>query len=141
MTSFLVIDASVAVKWFLREDTPAQDTANALSILEGGLRGEYSLLQPAHWHAEIAAVLSRESPATVAADIRDFLLFSFVRIAHTSAVYERATGLAISLRHHVFDTLYHAVALVESAILITADERYYRKAQGLGHIKLLRDLA
>lgn len=141
MARVLVVDASVAVKWFLREEAPMQDTENALSILNGASAGQYSLLQPTHWHAEIAAVLSRESPSTVAADIRDFLLFSFVRIAHTSAVYERAASLAISLRHHLFDTLYHALALMESAILITADERYYRKAQGLGHIKLLRDLA
>jgi hypothetical protein len=46
--------------------------------------------------------------------------------------------LAIRLNHHVFDTLYHAVALsVPQTTLVTADETYYRKAQAFGAIRLL----
>jgi predicted nucleic acid-binding protein len=41
-------------------------------------------------------------------------------------VMRRATSLAIETNHHLFDTLYHAVALEhEDALLVTADERYY----------------
>jgi hypothetical protein len=46
----------------------------------------------------------------------------------------------LRLNHHLFDTLYHAVGLqAPNATLITADERYYRKAEPLGHIVLLED--
>ena len=39
------------------------------------------------------------------------------------------------------DTLYHAVALnLPDAFLITADERFYHKAESLGHILLLKDI-
>jgi len=55
-------------------------------------------------------------------------------------VYVEVCRLAASLRHHVFDTLYHAVARCERETLcVTADEAYYRKAHGLGAITLLRD--
>jgi predicted nucleic acid-binding protein len=44
-------------------------------------------------------------------------------------VIRRATRLAIETNHHLFDTLYHAVALEhEDAVLVTADDRYYGKA-------------
>jgi hypothetical protein len=46
----------------------------------------------------------------------------------------------MQLKHHLFDTLYHAVALQTSgATFITADAAYYRKAQGLGRVLLLKD--
>jgi predicted nucleic acid-binding protein len=40
----------------------------------------------------------------------------------------------------LFDTLYHATAFhFGDAVLVTADERYYRKAKGHGRITLLKD--
>lgn len=51
------------------------------------------------------------------------------------------TRLAIDLKHHLFDTLYHAVALTHSdAVRVTADESYYRKARAMGRIVHLADL-
>ncbi|MCX7143580.1 MAG: hypothetical protein NT123_21540 [Proteobacteria bacterium] len=53
-----------------------------------------------------------------------------------------ATALELSIRHqyHLFDTLYHAVALhVPGAKLVTADRRYYDKAGVEGHIIMLSD--
>jgi len=43
--------------------------------------------------------------------------------------------------HHLFDTLYHAVALEEGATLVTADAAYFAKAKDLGGIELLADFA
>ncbi len=37
----------------------------------------------------------------------------------------------------MFDTLYHAVALERDATLVTADLRYARKAERLGHLVAL----
>ena len=53
-------------------------------------------------------------------------------------VYTRAVGISKQLRHHAFDTLYHAVALEHDATLITADGKYYQKAKSLGSMMLLR---
>ena len=44
------------------------------------------------------------------------------------------------MHHHLFDTLYHAVALENSnTMLITADDNYCKKAQALGRIQALRE--
>jgi predicted nucleic acid-binding protein len=57
-------------------------------------------------------------------------------------VYQQACDLSATLTQHVFDTLYHAVALHESgAFLVTADERYYRAAHRIGQIIKLKDFA
>lgn len=53
--------------------------------------------------------------------------------------YQRANKLAIKLNHHLFDTLYHAVALEQEALLITADRKYYNKAKNQSHIMRLSD--
>jgi predicted nucleic acid-binding protein len=48
--------------------------------------------------------------------------------------------LALRYRHHLFDTLYDAVALnTPGAELVTAHERYYNKTRLEGQISLLAD--
>ena len=57
-----------------------------------------------------------------------------------STVYQKACELSASLNQHLFDTLYHAVAMTElRAMLVTADEHYYRKAHNAGRIVRLKE--
>lgn len=102
--------------------------------------GSVELVQPPHWLAEIGAVLVRLVPQAASAHMAD--LFSMeVAVADSSQVYGTALDMAIDLKHHLFDTLYHAVAVhTRDAVLVTADDRYYRKAKRLGHIQRLADL-
>jgi predicted nucleic acid-binding protein len=59
-----------------------------------------------------------------------------------TVAYTRAIALACQLDHHLFDTLYHAVALtIPGAVLVTADRRYFAKAQHLGQITWLADFS
>ena len=39
------------------------------------------------------------------------------------------------------DSMYHAIAITEDALFITADKRYYEKIRRLGNIELLRNLS
>jgi len=55
-------------------------------------------------------------------------------VAADPAIYRRAIRLAGELGHHLFDTLYHAVALEREALLVTADAQYRRKALHLGAV-------
>ena len=58
-----------------------------------------------------------------------------MQIGGGEAVYSTARQLSIRLQHHLFDTLYHAEALESTdAVLVTADDRYHRKASGFGRI-------
>lgn len=134
-----VIDASVAAKWFLQDAADEADAGKALRLLELAVTGEARFIQPPHWVSEVAAVLARRLPATAADNIADLLLFDFFSVVANAPLYRRAIGLAQDLDHHLFDTLYHAAALEEKAVMVTADARYHAKAAGLGNILLLKD--
>ena len=128
-----VIDASVAIKWFLPD---AADEANALQALDLFLRlraAEVSLVQPAHWKAEVASMLARRVPATAAADLDDLNLLEGIQIIDTPLIHHRAVELAIGLSHHLFDTLYHATALENEAVMITVDRRVLARSSGGRH--------
>lgn len=129
-----VLHASVIVKWLLRDADRESHTVEALALMGAVADGRVDVLQPPHWLAEVAAVMARLSPATRAKDIPDLYALDF-DIADSLAIYARATDLAAALNQHVFDTLYHAVALESPACtLVTADERYLRKAKSHGRI-------
>jgi len=137
----LVVDASVAVKWLLPDRADEPDSEHALALLSGIREGTVELIQPPHWLAEVAAVLARLSPHTVDDDVRDLYALE-LPVVDTPGMYLTACELARSLGHHLFDTLYHAVALeVKDASLVTADEHYYRKASVRGSIVLLNSFS
>jgi predicted nucleic acid-binding protein len=134
----LTLDASVVVKWFYRS-VREPDLRQAESIQQAYAADKVVLFQPAHWRAEVAAVLARLSAGRARRDVTDLCLLD-VETVDTPDVYLRATGLAANLSHHLFDTVYHAVALsVPGCTLVTADSRYFRKAQHLGRIMRLAD--
>jgi predicted nucleic acid-binding protein len=137
----LVVDASVAIKWFLHFRDGEDHCQRALAILAGVADGRVAMVQPPHFLAEMGAVLTREKPADAEADLSSLMAVEF-DVAAEPAVYEMACELAIRLGQHLFDTLYHAVALhTPGATLVTADPRYFRKARKLGGIALLADFS
>ena len=136
----LVVDASVALKWFFRERPDEPDVCPAAEILTAVGDGRVRMVQPPHFLAEVAAVLARETPRTAGRSLDDLWRVSW-DVAESGAVYALATELSIRLRHHLFDTLYHAVSLsTGDATLVTADDAYYMKASGQGAITRLADL-
>lgn len=136
----VVVDASVVVKWLLPDRQGEEHVAEALHVLQLIQVSPFRVWQPPHWLAEAAAVVTRLSPATARQDIEDLWALQF-EILDTAEVSLTACELSSRLHHHLFDTLYHAVALnLADALLITADETYYRKAEAIGRMALLRDL-
>lgn len=136
----LVVDASVALKWFFQNRDNENDCDRALAILYGVAEGRIKLVQPPHFIAEVAAVLAREKPDDAEDDLFDLLTIES-RVATEPEIYSTAINLARRYRHHLFDTLYHAVALnTPGSTLITADSGFYRKAKASGQILLLSHL-
>lgn len=137
----LVVDASVVVKWLLPQREDEADVERALMLLEGLKSGRVRIFQPVHWLAETAAVLVRLSPETAAADVADLHAMN-LPVESGSEIYLAACELAWALNQHMFDTLYHAVALtLRDTILVTADARYERAARRRGSIVLLSDVS
>ncbi len=132
-----VIDASVSVKWFVQGTPEEQDIDLACGLLEQGNAGQCRFIQPSHWIGEVAAVLARRQPESAARNVEDLLSFNFFSVISSPPAYRQAIALARRLDHHLFDTLYHAVALVEDIPFITADRRYFKKAKRLGNIVML----
>jgi predicted nucleic acid-binding protein len=133
----IVLDASVILKWLLEDPLREPDTDKASALMESIVAGEQEILQPVHWLAEVAAVAARLTPSTA---VRDVELLAALELPTTDDpnVISRATSLSLEVRHHLFDTLYHAVALEhEDAMLVTADGRYHAKAERYGRIAAL----
>lgn len=136
-----VVDASVAVKWALPGQNGETHQEQALALLHEIQQGHCQVLQPPHWLAEVAAVLTRLAPIQSLGLLRTFLAME-LPVTTEWDVYEQACRLAVKLNHHLFDTLYHAVALQSSdTVFITADKRYFRKAAGLGQIIALQNFS
>jgi predicted nucleic acid-binding protein len=135
----VVVDASVILKWLLADPAVEPETERATDLMQSIVAGELTMLQPVHWLAEVAAVLVRIAPDSAPTDIA-MLHAMELPTTDDAEVLQRACALSVASRQHVFDTLYHAVALVnEGATLITADERYRVKVQEYGKIVALRD--
>ena len=126
------------MKWAVPIAEREEDSEKALRVLAGIRSGSLEAVQPPHWLAEVAAVTARLLPDESEPMIVFFHALD-LPIAGEIDVYRRAGRLAAALGHHLFDTLYHAVALERGATLVTADDRYERKARLLGGIARLAD--
>ncbi len=136
----VVLDASVILKWLFADSAREDLTEEATAVLDAVVSGRFSASQPVHWLAEVGVVLARATPQTAA---RDIALLSGLQldVVDSSELMQRACRLSIALKQHLFDTLYHAVALENDATLISADRRYYIKARHTGRIVYLADWA
>jgi predicted nucleic acid-binding protein len=135
----VVLDASVFLKWLIEDPLRESDTDKASALMKSVVEGELEILQPVHWLAEVAAVAARLTPATAVRDVELIAAMEFPTTDDPNVI-ARATHMAIETKHHVFDTLYHAVAIEhEDAVLVTADVRYHAKAERYGKIAVLHD--
>jgi predicted nucleic acid-binding protein len=121
----LVIDASVAVKWFLTEDRSTEARA---------LAGEPGLIAPATILLEVYNALSiavrrkRAVPETLKVAEERLALVGW-ELVELVPHFERAAKLSRDLQHAIFDCLYVAVAEERRAALVTADERLFAMAR------------
>jgi predicted nucleic acid-binding protein len=123
----LVVDASVAVKWFVEEP----GTADAVGLLNG----PDPVIAPDLVVAEVANVvwkhlmrgdLKREQIAHVPGALPKM----FAELWPTVWLASRAFEIASELRHPVYDCFYLALAEGEEATLVTADRRLIGRLAG-----------
>ncbi len=139
----VVIDASVVLKWLIQDPEREAGTEKATRLMASVASGEQAALQPIHWLAEVGAVLARESAETAPDDVT-MLCALELPTADDPLLLRRASELAIELKQHLFDTLYHAIALESTdadTTLITSDQRYLRAARHKGRVIDLMDWA
>jgi predicted nucleic acid-binding protein len=135
----VVLDASVIVKWVFPQRPGEGDAPRALDVLGALGAGRLSVVEPPHWLAEVVAVVARLAPDR-ARHVVALLHALQLPVLDDPEVYLDAVRLSAESGQHLFDTLYHAVALHRAdAALVTADARYYRRARPSGRVILLSD--
>jgi predicted nucleic acid-binding protein len=118
---YVVVDASVAVKWFKPEGE--QHLAEALALLERHRDQSIVLAAPVHLRLEVINALwshglDAQRLATIAGDLEDFDLVWFDIDATLAA---HACELAVKHRLTLYDAAYAALALRLDAELVTED--------------------
>jgi predicted nucleic acid-binding protein len=121
----LVIDASVAAKWLLKEERSAE--ANVLRAEEGLIAPSLiaAELGSALWKNVRRGTLSRADALTAL----QLALGAFAELVPTENLHVQALTLAIDLNHPVYDCFYLALAERERAPLVTADEALFAAAR------------
>ena len=123
----LVLDASVAAKWFLpSENEPL--TLEAKQLLVAHTRDEIAFVVPDFFWAEMGNVLwkavrtKRISVAQMWARLADVRKLPVLTCA-SSDLIEDAMRIALRFNRSIYDSLYVALAVESATEMVTADER------------------
>jgi predicted nucleic acid-binding protein len=133
----VVVDASVAVRWFI--DVPGSEKAYRL------IKNEEGIVAPDLVMAETASALwkavrfaglelATATEAIAAAGA------AFDELVSARTLADRALAIALELRHPVFDCFYLALAQARGSRLVTADDRLLRVCARTRFAKLMRSL-
>lgn len=123
----LVVDASVAVKWFVEEP----GTADAMGLLSG----PDAVIAPELVVAEVVNVVWKhlmrgDLKRQQIAHVPGALPRMFAELWPTVWLAREAFEIAAELRHPVYDCFYLALAESENAVMVTADRRLIGRLAG-----------
>lgn len=122
-----IIDASVAIKWFL----PEQYSINAIRLLDTGI----DLLAPDLIFPECGDVLWKKwQRQELASEVIPAILGDLgrmnLRIVPAFTLVEEASHIAVTYRRSFYDSLYLALAAVSNGRMLTADEKLCNAMKG-----------
>ena len=135
----VVIDASVALKWALRED----DSPLAHALLD-----RQPMIAPDFWRVEAANGLWKavgRGEMSVPEARAGLELFDIAPVEPVTAVelLPEALTYAARLMHPIYDCLYLALAVQRQTVMVTADGKFVRALRGeaelAGRVVLLAD--
>jgi len=134
----VIPDASILLKWVL----PAEGESyveQALSMRDAFVAGKISLLVPELWYYEVGNTLSRKYPNEAEGLLSGLQAMGFDVITPDQR-WQTAILQLVSAYHVTFyDASYHALAMVNDGLFVTADERYMASAGAARHIVHLHE--
>jgi predicted nucleic acid-binding protein len=135
----VVPDASVILKWVLPDPEGEWDMANALALRDAVMQGRIIAKVPSLWLCEAGNTLTRRFGKHARVALEALMAFGL----DESAASERWLDQVLQLTQHYqvtfYDAAYHALALTEKGVFVTADETYLRKAGKAGAVMALRE--
>lgn len=139
MSGPYVVDASVILKWLLPSgDEPWVNAAH--DMFRNFQQGRIDVTVPALWWYEVGNILSRKYPEQAAAQLT--LLGSILGegfSVSSASMRTQTFDLVHRFRVTFYDASYHALAIVNDGVLVTADEKYLQAVAGESHIMHLND--
>jgi predicted nucleic acid-binding protein len=139
----LVVDASVAVKWYVPDE---QDTNRALTLLQRFQDGQLELIAPSHIRYEVLNAITMASQGsqarltTAQAHIAatDFLDLELPTHDDRELL---AAALPLTSKLHIayYDAIYLALAQRERLLFITADNKLHQRIRNLPGVVWLSD--
>ena len=143
MSEFVVVDASLAVKWLVEEE----DSDKAHAVLESWVSQDITRVAPYLMPFEVANALHRrvvrgELSVGDSARMIARLLGSRLELHQPPTLHLRALELASQLSQPAaYDAHYLALAEEFSCELWTADQRFHRAAASSGNVRWLGEFA
>jgi predicted nucleic acid-binding protein len=133
----LVVDTSVALKWFKQEPDSALAEAVATSDALTAPSLLLAELANACWLAARVGLLSDAQLADMPRAVRRYVAM----LVSIEGLMPRALHVARALDHPAYDCSYLALAEREAATLVTADGRFARRVAGTPWSAHVHDLA
>jgi predicted nucleic acid-binding protein len=133
----IVLDASVALKWFFWDEAGGE---RARHYRDRHASGDEIIAVPDLFFYEVAKVLSNRTTLSVEAMSEAFsLLWSFDFEVFTLGLGEFLSGITLSERYRItlYDAAYIELARKLKCEFVTFDKKLYEKVKGLKVMKLL----
>jgi len=137
MTSRLVLDTSVVLKWVRQEEILA---AQALGLLQQYLDGQCRVIVPSLLAYEVANVLRYKADLNtthVETAIQSLFDLGLEWTSPTASLTRRAACIARDHETSVYDATFAALAESVNGTLITADERLVHRLTALPYVTFL----
>ena len=132
-----VLDASVAVKWFVKDEPLVAEAEEVLDAIE---RDPSPFLIPELFMNELLAVLCR-LPASQPNQVREALglveALGLTRVGNGHELLSLAAGCASRWRLSGYDAVYVALAALSNDVWLTADARAARRIGDSGLVRVL----
>ena len=132
-----VLDASIALKWFVGSEPLANEARAILDDIESDPR---PYVVPELFMNELLAVLSR-LPGMTTGQLREALSLveslGLARIANGHELLATAAAFAVEWRVSGYDATYLALATLTDGVWLTADERAAKRVPRKGLVRLL----
>ena len=137
-----VVDASVGVKWFVREREADREVA--LALRQRHIEGATRMIVPELFLLEVPNAIKtcRKSTEEELADVLTTLADLDVQVEqHTQRVLRKTNAVAWAYNLTWYDAVYVALAETLGFPCVTADEALLRKMKGHSIVLRLKDLA
>ncbi|HJW81826.1 MAG TPA: type II toxin-antitoxin system VapC family toxin [Acidiferrobacterales bacterium] len=135
----VVPDASVILKWVLPDPSGEEGLDAALRLRDAVISEKVYVKVPSLWLYEVGNTLTRRFPRQAADALQLLIAFGLEESVPDDRWLSRAVGLTHDHGVTFYDAAYHALALVEKGIFVTADQKYIRKAGKAGRVISLAD--